>query len=203
MNKKELIYFLTHNNILKTKSIIQAFKKIDRKDFIPSKYADEAYNNYPLSIGFNQTISQPSTVALMLEILSPKKGDRILDVGSGSGWTTALLGYIVGIRGRVCGVELIPDLVLFGRYNLEKYNLENTRIYQATQHLGLKEKGPFDKILVSATAKEIPQELVDQLKVGGSMVIPVKNSIFKVYKKSEDRIEKKEIPGFVFVPLIY
>ena len=98
MNKKELIFFLTRNNILKTKSIIEAFEKIDRKDFILKKYTNEAYNDYPLDIGSNQTISQPSTVAFMLELLSPKKGDKILDVGSGSGWTTALLGYIVGRR---------------------------------------------------------------------------------------------------------
>lgn len=203
MDKKELIHFLTHSNILKTKSIIQAFEKIDRKDFVPLKYTNEAYNDYPLSIGFGQTISQPSTVVLMLEILSPQKGDQVLDVGSGSGWTTALLGEIVGVRGKVCGVELIQDLVLFSRYNLEKYDLKNTRIYQATQHLGLKEKGPFDKILVSASAKDIPEELIDQLKVGGTMVIPIQNSIFKIHKKSKDKIEKQEVPGFVFVPLIY
>ncbi len=202
MDKKELMYFLTQN-ILKTKSIIQAFQKIDRKDFVPSKYANEAYNDYPLSIGFNQTISQPSTVAFMLELLSPQKGDRVLDIGSGSGWTTALLGNIVGDKGKVCGVELIPDLVLYGRYNLDKYNLQNTRIYQAQKDLGLKNKGPFDRILVSAGAKDIPKELIDQLKVGGIMVIPAHGSIFKVYKKGGDEVEKEEIPGFVFVPLIY
>ena len=150
MNKKELIFFLTRNNILKTKSIIEAFEKIDRKDFILKKYTNEAYNDYPLDIGSNQTISQPSTVAFMLELLSPKKGDKILDVGSGSGWTTALLGYIVGSEGKVCGIELIPDLVLFGRANLEKYDFKNTKIYQATKDLGLKDNGPFDKILVYA-----------------------------------------------------
>jgi len=203
MNKKELIFFLTHNNILKTKSIIEAFEKIDRKDFILKKYANEAYNDYPLDIGFNQTISQPSTVAFMLELLSPEKGDKILDVGSGSGWTTALLGYIAGSEGKVCGVELIPDLVLFGRANLEKYDFKNTKIYQATKDLGLKDKGPFDKILVSASARDVPEELVNQLKVGGTMVIPIQDSIFRIFKKSRKQIEKEKIPGFIFVPLIY
>jgi len=203
MNKKELIFFLTRNNILKTKSIIEAFEKIDRKDFILKKYTNEAYNDYPLDIGSNQTISQPSTVAFMLELLSPKKGDKILDVGSGSGWTTALLGYIVGSEGKVCGIELIPDLVLFGRANLEKYDFKNTKIYQATKDLGLKDKGPFDKILVSASARDVPEELVNQLKVGGTMVIPIQDSIFRLFKKSRKKIEKEKIPGFVFVPLIY
>lgn len=203
MNKKELIIFLTRNNILKTKSIIEAFEKIDRKDFILKKYTNEAYNDYPLDIGSNQTISQPSTVAFMLELLSPKKGDKILDVGSGSGWTTALLGYIVGSEGKVCGIELIPDLVLFGRANLEKYDFKNTKIYQATKDLGLKDKGPFDKILVSASARDVPEELIKQLKVGGTMVIPIQDSIFRLFKKSRKKIEKEKIPGFVFVPLIY
>jgi len=203
MNKKELIFFLTRNNILKTKSIIEAFEKIDRKNFILKKYTNEAYNDYPLDIGSNQTISQPSTVAFMLELLSPKKGDKILDVGSGSGWTTALLGYIVGSEGKVCGIELIPDLVLFGRANLEKYDFKNTKIYQATKDLGLKDKGPFDKILVSASARDVPEELVNQLKVGGTMVIPIQDSIFRLFKKSRKKIEKEKIPGFVFVPLIY
>jgi len=203
MNKKELIFFLTRNNILKTKSIIEAFEKIDRKDFILKKYTNEAYNDYPLDIGSNQTISQPSTVAFMLELLSPKKGDKILDVGSGSGWTTALLGYIVGSEGKVCGIELIPDLVLFGRANLEKYDFKNTKIYQATKDLGLKDKGPFDKILVSASARDVPEELIKQLKVGGTMVIPIQDSIFRIFKKSRKQIEKEKIPGFVFVPLIY
>lgn len=202
MNKKELILFLTRNKFLKTKNITQAFKKIDRKDFILKKYINEAYNDYPLSIGYSQTISQPSTVALMLELLKPKKGDRILDVGSGSGFTTALLGEIVQEKGKVYGVELIPELVLFSRDNLDKYNLENTKIYQATKELGLKEKAPFDKILVSASAREIPKVLIDQLKVGGIMVIPVKNSLFKIVKKTKG-IQKQEISGFVFVPLVY
>lgn len=203
MNKKELIFFLTHNNILKTKSIIEAFEKIDRKDFILKKYTNEVYNDYPLDIGFNQTISQPSTVAFMLELLSPKRGDKILDVGSGSGWTTALLGYMVGSEGKVYGVEFIPDLVLLGRANFEKYDFKNTKIYQATKDLGLKDKGPFDKILVSASARDVPEELVNQLKVGGTMVIPIQDSIFRIFKKSRKQIEKEKIPGFIFVPLIY
>ncbi|MDD4358579.1 MAG: protein-L-isoaspartate O-methyltransferase [Candidatus Pacebacteria bacterium] len=203
MTKKELISFLTQNDFLKTKRIIEAFDKIDRKDFVLKKYASSAYDDYPLSIGFNQTISQPSTVAFMIELLKPEKGDRILDVGSGSGWTTALLGYIAGKNGKVFGVEIIPELVLFSRDNLEKYSLENTKIYQARiNELGLKDKAPFNKILVSAKARDIPEALINQLKIGGVMVIPISNSLFKITKKKTG-IEKQEIPGFVFVPLIY
>ncbi|MFA7142255.1 MAG: protein-L-isoaspartate O-methyltransferase [Candidatus Paceibacterota bacterium] len=202
MKKEELISFLTQSNILKTKSIMDAFKDIDRKDFVPKKYVDDAYIDHPLDIGFGQTISQPSTVAFMLELLSPKKGEKILDVGSGSGWTSALLGHIVGDEGIVYGVEIVKDLVLFGRANLEKYGFTNVRIYQAGEKLGLKEKGLFDRILVSAAAKEIPAELISQLKTGGTLVIPIHDSIFRIIKKNKNHLEKEKIPGFAFVPLI-
>lgn len=203
MNKQELIDFLLQNNILKTKSIINAFLEVDRKDFVLEENISEAYNDYPLDIGLNQTISQPSTVAFMLELLQPRQGERILDVGSGSGWTSALLGHIVGKEGEVIGVEIIKDLVLFGRANLEKYESLNVKIYQAGETLGFKEKAPFDKILVSAGAKDIPEELIKQLKVQGVMVIPIFDSIFRIYKKSKRQLEKEKIPGFMFVPLIY
>jgi len=119
-NNKELIKHLIARNVLKTKAIIDAFQAVDRIDFVPLKYLDEAYGDYPLPIGYGQTISQPFTVAFMLELLQPQKGDKILDVGSGSGWTTALLAHIVQEEGSVRGIELIPELVAFGKKNLNK-----------------------------------------------------------------------------------
>lgn len=172
--------------------------KVDRKDFVLKEYESEAYEDYPLPIGFGQTISQPSTVFFMLKLLNPKKGEKILDVGSGSGWTTALLAEAVGEKGKVFGIEKIPELVEFGKNNISKYNFNNVQILEAGKELGLSKEAPFDKILVSASAKEIPQELMDQLKDKGIMVIPVGNDILKIQKKG--KIEKYE--GFVFVPLI-
>lgn len=138
----------------------------------------------------------------MLELLNPKEGGKILDVGSGSGWTTALLAEIVGPKGHVYGVEKIPELVQFGRGNLDKYKFENAEIFQSGKTLGLPNHAPFDKILVSASTGGLPQELVDQLGVGGIMVIPIKNSIWQIKKISEAKLQKKEYPGFVFVPLV-
>ena len=192
------------SNVLRSPKIIKAFEKVNRKDFVRSEYVGRAYDDIPLPIGYNQTISQPTTVAFMLELLELKEGLKVLDVGSGSGWTTALLANIVGKKGEVVGVELIPELVNFGRENIGKYcNGSNVNIFPAEGTIGYPLKSPYDRILVSASADEIPLELIKQLKVSGVLVIPVKNSIYKLIRKSNDisDVSKEEYPGFVFVPL--
>ena len=204
-----MIKELIKKGVLKTALIINAFKKTDRADFVLSDFKKEAYRDYPLPIGYNVTISQPTTVAFMLELLEPKKGDKILDIGSGSGWTTELLSQIVGKKGKVFGVEIIPELVEFGRKNLSKYNkknvfYKNAEIILAKKDiLGFSKKAPFDKILVSAMAKKLPKELVNQLSISGILVIPIKNSIWRIDKISENEIKEKEFYGFNFVPLYY
>lgn len=202
-SSKLLIEYLISRNLLKSEGIIKAFKAINREDFVLNKFLSQAYDDRPLPIGESQTISQPSTVAFMIELLSPRQGESVLDIGSGSGWTTALLAFIVGEKGAVMGLELIPKLVDFGIKNLDKYNFSNARIIQATPGiLGLPDK-KFDRILVSASAREFPEELLPQLKNKGVMVVPVRNSIYRVEKNSIGRIKKVEYPGFVFVPLKY
>ena len=192
------------SNVWSSPGIIKAFEKVDRKDFVRSEDVDHAYDNVPLPIGYNQTISQPTTVAFMLELLELKEGLKALDVGSGSGWTTALLANILGKKGEVIGVETIPELVNFGRKNIAKYRKGlNVNIFPAGETIGYPLKSPYDRILVSASADEIPLELIKQLKVLGILVIPVKNSIYKLVRRSNDinDILKEEYPGFVFVPL--
>ena len=201
-NMEQLIQSMIINQALKSPQIIEAFKKTDRKFFTPEEFSDHIYIDKPLPIGKNQTISQPSTVAFMLELLSPQKGDKILDIGSGSGWTTALLCQIVGEEGSVIGVERVDELVEKGQKNLSKLNLpKQCRIQKAGERLGIPEER-FDKILVSASAQEVPKELFEQLKIGGIAVVPVKNSIIKFKKISQTKVEATEYPGFVFVPLI-
>jgi len=198
---EELVTFLSDSGFLKTPRVVAAFHGIKREDFVLPKDKDDAYGDYPLSIGYGGTISQPSTVAFMLELLAPGESEKILDVGSGSGWTTALLAHLVGEDGGVWGVEIVSELVVFGKSNLSKYPLPHARIVEAKDTLGLRDEAPFDKILVSAAGQEIPQELIEQLKVGGRLVVPAGNSVWKVDKVSEVDVEKEEFPGFVFVPL--
>jgi len=207
-----LIDFLIQEGWLKTKEIVEAFKTIKREDFLPEDIKNLAELNEALPIGFGQTISQPAVVAFMLEQLQPKPGDKILDVGSGSGWTTALLGQIVGGvpgkagRGRVIATEIIPELKEFGEKNTAKYGFVEKGIVKfisADASKGLLEEAPFDKILASASAEEIPLAWKEQLKVGGKIVAPVGNSIKTIIKKSETEFEEIDYPGFVFVPLIH
>lgn len=198
-----LVDDMISSGMLKSPLHIDAFRTIDRKYFVPDKYAEDTYIDAPLPIGDYQTISQPSTVAFMLEKLDPQDGNTVLDIGSGSGWTTALLCYIVGEKGSVTGVERIDTLVEQGRNNLSKFRFNTScLIERAGEKLGLPEK-QFDRILVSAAAEEIPEELFLQLNIGGILVIPIRESIFKFTKISDTNMKEEEFYGFVFVPLIY
>jgi protein-L-isoaspartate(D-aspartate) O-methyltransferase len=216
-----LIDDLIKEGWLKTPRIIEAFRKIKRVDFLPENMKDLAELNEALPIGFGQTISQPLVVAFMLELLEPKEGEKILDVGSGSGWTTALLAEIVGERGKVIAIEVIPELKEFGEKNVAKYNFIEKGIAEfiwADGSKGYQKEAPYDKILASATAVKIPQAWKEQLKTGGRIVTPMNSSIWLFIKKKKERgdepsahlnstqegfvFEEKEYPGFVFVPLI-
>ena len=198
MNNSKLIDSLVENGVLKTPRLIEAFLSVDRIDFVPRELGSMAYDDMPLPIGAGQTISQPYTVAFMLELLQVKSTDRVLDVGSGSGWTTALLA---SMSKHVDAVERVEELVEFSKKNLDKYAFTNVSVHQAKRTLGLKGEH-FDKILVSCAADELPWSLLVQLSVGGVMVIPVMNSIVKVIKNGDGSIQMQEHPGFVFVPLI-
>lgn len=199
----KLVDNMIASTMLKSPLIIDAFRTIDRKYFVPDNLIEDAYIDAPLPIGNYQTISQPSTVAFMLERLDPKDGNSVLDIGSGSGWTTALLCYIVGDKGSVTGLERVDSLVEQGKHNLSKFRFNSRcHIEKAGVKLGLPGK-QFDRILVSAAADETPKELFAQLKIGGILVIPIRESIFKFTKVSETEINEEEFYGFVFVPLIY
>lgn len=200
-SNKELIDYLVNSGVLETPIIIAAFLAIDRIDFVQADTLSEAYGDYPLPIGKGQTISQPTVVSMMLETLAPQEGEKILDVGCGSGWTTALLANIVGPKGKVIGLDRIPELVRFGQENLTKYDLPQAEIRRAAKDIGLAKESPFDRILVSAAAEQLPTQLIDQLKPGGRLVIPIQSSLWQIDKDLEGNITRREFPGFVFVPL--
>ena len=198
-----LIQQLIAEGYLKTPAIINAFKKIKRQDFLPDKLKAEAGANAPLPVGFDQTNSQPLTVAFMLELLQPNQGDKALDIGSGSGWTSALLAEIVGEKGKVYAIERIPELVDFTKSNVAKYKFKNLEFICADGAKGLPNSAPFAKILVSAAAAEIPPALKNQLTIGGKMVIPTQAQDVRLIERVGEREFTETIyPGFVFVPLI-
>lgn len=201
MTNESLIASLKDSGAIKTPEVEDAFRAIDRSRFVPPNMKRDAYADAALPIGAGQTISQPTVVAFCLEWLSAQSGDRVLDVGSGSGWTTALLANIVGPSGLVIGVERIPELVAFGSENLSKYSFKNAHIEQAGDKLGRPDAALFDRILVSAAAGEVPNALKQQLKGGGRMVIPVQDAIC-VVDRIGDGFKTVRHEGFAFVPLI-
>jgi len=198
---------------LRTPRIIKAFQKIKRVDFLPENLRDLAELNEALPIDYGQTISQPLVVAFMLELLEPKEEEKILDIGSGSGWTSALLGEIVGEKGRVIAIEVVSELKEFGEKNVSKYNFikkGQVQFIWADGSKGYQKEAPFDKILVSAAIQnKVPQVLKEQLKISGRIVTPIGSSIWLLVKKSaphrglgKGEFEEIEYPGFAFVPLI-
>ena len=200
-----LVEFLIQEGALKTPRIIDAFRAIDRADFVPEEKRQEAYENYPLPIGYGQTISQPQTVAFMLEHLAPEGGNKILDVGSGSGWQTALLAYIVGPQGKVVALEIIPELKNWGEKNAEKYGLVSegrAEFHALHAEDGFPLESPFDRIIAAASAKEVPRQWKTELTVGGRIVMPVGESIVLLKKKTDGSFEEHIFPGFLFVPFV-
>lgn len=182
-------------------AVSAAFAALPRAGFLPpGKAADASYDG-PIDIGRGQTNSQPRTVEAMLRLLAVEPGQRVLDVGSGSGWTTALLAHLTGPSGRVIGVELEPELVSFGAANLARAASPWAEIRQAVPGvLGLPDDGPFDRILVSAEPRVLPDELVAQLADGGRMVIPVRGTMLLVVR-SGDAVDVTRHGSYRFVPL--
>jgi protein-L-isoaspartate(D-aspartate) O-methyltransferase len=183
----------------------QAFAAVDRAEFLRPEDRSSASIDAPISIGNGQTNSQPKTVRNMLKLLDVRPGARVLDVGAGSGWTTALLAQLVGPSGLVLGVELDPELATWGAGNLAGQHTPWASIRAADPDvLGAPGEAPFDRILVSASARELPQTLVDQLGPKGIMVIPVGAMMTRVRRsRTPDNVRVTTHGAYSFVPLRY
>lgn len=202
---------LIADKVIKNPLLVEAFRAINRQDFVRPEDTFEAEANAPLPIGFGQTISQPFTVAMMLEWLNPEPGNRVLDIGFGSGWQSALLAHVVGRQpdGLIVAIERVPELKEFGECNIAKYNFIKSGVVRCILGdggFGYPEGAPYNRIIVAAAAAHIPQPLLNQLSVGGRLVIPIgddwSQNIIVVDKIGDKQYKEERYPGFVFVPLI-
>ena len=181
-----------------SESIIGAFEKVKREEFIPENLVPYAYDDVPIPLGDGSTTSQPYTIAFMLSILDPKQNYKILELGSGSGYVLALISDMIK-SGEIYGIELSKRLAVKSRENLIRNS--NIEIFNRSAESGFQEKAPFDRILVSFSCPDmaLPNILIKQLDDPGILVVPIRQSIFQ-FKKENKKIHSKEFPGFAFVP---
>ena len=186
--------------------VLAAMRWAPREWFLPPHLAGDAYNDAPLPIGSGQTISQPYVVALMTERLDPKRTHRILEIGTGSGYQTAILAYLAG-NGKVFTVERLPDLLVEAEERFRRLGLTIIETRLGDGAAGWPEEGPFDGIIVAAAAPRVPEPLAAQLTLGGRLVIPVgdlasQELVILERSRSGEGLVRQEAGGVRFVPLI-
>jgi protein-L-isoaspartate(D-aspartate) O-methyltransferase len=181
--------------------VLQALREVKRHLFVPEKSRPDAYEDHPLSIGEGQTISQPYIVALMTEIIEPKSTDRVLEIGTGSGYQAAVLSRLVR---EVYSIEIVEVLGTAAAERLKQLGYTNVHVRIGDGYKGWPEKAPFDAIVVTAAPPELPQALVDQLAEGGRMVVPVGISYQELLliEKIEGKVTKRVITTVRFVPMV-
>jgi protein-L-isoaspartate(D-aspartate) O-methyltransferase len=181
--------------------VLQAMRDVKRHLFVPGESAPEAYEDYPLSIGEGQTISQPYIVALMSELLELEAEDRVLEIGTGSGYQAAILSKLAG---EVYSIEIVPSLGDAAAKRLDLLGYDNVTVKIGDGYKGWPEKAPFDAVMVTAAPPEIPQALVDQLAEGGRMVVPVGTNYqeLMLLRKEKGIVTKKVITAVRFVPMV-
>jgi protein-L-isoaspartate(D-aspartate) O-methyltransferase len=184
---------------------LQAFKTIDRENFIPFNLKNRAYEDNPLPLQRGKSISQPTTVMLMTSALELRPGDNVFEVGTGSGYQAALIATLIGKQGRLTTTEVIPELVMSARAQLQKARLTNITVYEEDGGKGMPDKAPFDKIIITAACKEFPKPLLEQLKVGGTIVAPIgeqdQQIMVKAIKKKDKGLDMEFLGPFVFTPM--
>lgn len=202
--RERMVRYQLQKRGIDDRRLLEAMRKVPRERFIDEKFQVLAYRDGPIPIGRGQTISQPYVVALMTQALQVKPGDRVLEVGTGSGYQAAVLAEM---EARVLSIERHDQLADMARRRLKDAGYENVTVISGDGSLGLPGEAPFDGILVTAAGPTIPTPLLEQLKVGGHLVIPVEDkparqSLVRVTRREDGRYERKELGKVAFVPLI-
>ncbi|MEK6835368.1 MAG: protein-L-isoaspartate(D-aspartate) O-methyltransferase [Nanoarchaeota archaeon] len=202
LEKRKLMIKIVENYGIKDKNVLDAMLKVPRHFFVPKELQNYAYEDCPLNIGNNQTISQPYTVAFMLESLELRKNNKILEIGTGSGYSAALISYIT--KNKVYSTEIISSLALKAEENLIKAKIKNVKVICKDGTLGLKEYSPYNKILINAACPDFPQPLIEQLNNNGMILGPIGGvlgqEMIKGIKKGR-KLERYSLGLFQFVPL--
>jgi protein-L-isoaspartate(D-aspartate) O-methyltransferase len=199
--RQNMVEYQIKGRGIKDKNVLGAMLKVPRHLFVPEEMRDLAYRDEPLPIGHGQTISQPYIVGYMTEALKLQPGDRVLEIGTGSGYQTAILAEIVS---KVYTIELIPELSLRAQETLKSLGYKNIEFLTGDGSKGWPEKAPFEAILVSAAPAEVPPALIEQLKIDGRLIIPVgtDSQELVLIKRTKKGWEKTRLIGVRFVPLI-
>lgn len=200
----DLIIYLKNSKFLTDKKVESALQNIPRHEFVPESELEYAYDNEPLPIMKNQTISQPGVVTRMTEWLDVKNGQNILEIGTGSGWQSAILSYLVG-SGTIYSIERHPELAKFAQENLKKLKIDNVHVILGDGTLGYSQASPYDRIIITAACTEIPWPILDQLSENGLIIAPVgdsSQSLVLLQKTSKGIVEIKNQSKYVFVPLV-
>jgi len=203
MDNHTMVAVLERDGYIRSEKVKRAFEIVDRANFVPEDKRAYAYFDEPLPIGWSQTISAPSMVAIMLELLQIEEGNKVLEIGTGSGYNACLMACM---GAEVITIERIPALRDFAKDNMKKCPCrEKVKIFLGDGSIGFKREAPYDRIILTCGAPDIPPPLIEQLKPGGIMVIPLGGTFFQelyVVKKEKGRLMKKRWGEVAFVPLI-
>lgn len=186
--------------VIADKRVLKAFMAVPREEFVPKNYRDSSYADIPLPLGKGQTISQPTTVLLMTEFLQVKHGQKILEIGTGSGYQAAILSYLVGQRGKVVTTEIVDSLYRSGKKHLQSYT--NVQVVHVDGSQGYVQKAPYDRIIITAASPKVPTHLLPQLQQDGILLAPVGDFNNQRMLKINKQGIVEDLGGFLFVPLI-
>ncbi|MFN3803710.1 MAG: protein-L-isoaspartate(D-aspartate) O-methyltransferase [Pyrobaculum sp.] len=202
---RQLVEELERGGVIKSEQVRRAMLTVPREEFVMPEYRTAAYEDRPLPLFAGATISAPHMVALMCELITPRPGMKILEIGTGSGYHAAVCAEALGRRGKVYSIEIVRELAVFAAQNLERLGYWGVvEVYHGDGRFGLKKHAPYDAIIVTAAAPEVPQPLVEQLKEGGTMVIPIEEgftqALYRVVKRGGE-VERRFVTYVLFVPL--